>query len=92
MADPISTKHWPQELQNQLTPGAVVVMRAWLAEACQLNGADWSAQGLMDSLATYVVIGMDDKSLGAAPRYFDYTLAHEVLSEASNHLTQEAAQ
>ena len=91
MADPISTKHWPQELQNQLTPGAVVVMRAWLAEACQLNGADWSAQGLMDLLTHYLVDDMDDKGLGAAPRY-RYPINWEVLSEASNHLTQEAAQ
>ena len=45
-------------------------MRAWLVEACRINGTDWSAQGLLGDLATYVLIGTDDKDLGVAPREF----------------------
>lgn len=50
----IDTKHWPQHLQNELTPAAALVMQAWLTEACRANGADWSAYGLMECLAAYV--------------------------------------
>jgi hypothetical protein len=62
------TDWFPQHLQNELTPGAVALMRAWLAEACRINGADWSAESLMEALASYVVTGMDAKDLGATPR------------------------
>jgi hypothetical protein len=70
MATPAPTGHFPEHLQNQFAPAAAFVLRAWLAEACRANGADWSAQGLMDSLAAYVVAGMDGSELGAAPRQF----------------------
>lgn len=65
-----ATDWFPEHLQNRLTPDAAELMRAWLAEACQINGRDWSAAGLMESLAAYVVAGMDDKDLGQAPRDF----------------------
>ena len=67
----VNTTDWfPEHLQNRLTPGAAKLMRAWLAEACRINGRDWSASGLMEGLAAYVVTGMDEKDLGQAPRDF----------------------
>jgi len=63
-----STEYFPEYLQNELTPGVVALMRAWLAEACRINGTDWSAYGLMDSLAAYVIEGMEEKDLGLTPR------------------------
>lgn len=68
MAIHAPTDWLPEHLQNELTPGAVALMRAWLAEACRINGTD-SAQWLLDSLAAYVVAGMEDKYLGTAPRH-----------------------
>jgi hypothetical protein len=68
MAMHAPTDWFPAHLQNELTPGAVALMRAWLAEACRINGADWPAESLMEYLAAYVVTGMDDKDLGIAPR------------------------
>jgi hypothetical protein len=68
MAIHVPTDWFPEHLQNELTPGAVALMRAWLAEACRINGTDFSAQGLLDSLAAYVAAGMEDKYLGTAPR------------------------
>lgn len=68
MTSKISTDWFPDYLQNELTPGTVALLRAWLAEACRINGSHWSASGLAESLAAYVVITLDEDDLGQAPR------------------------
>jgi hypothetical protein len=68
MARAVSTDWFADHLQNELTPGTVVLLRAWLAEACRINGSYFSATSLAESLAAYVVITMDEDDLGQAPR------------------------
>ena len=68
MARTISTDYFDDYLKNELTPGTVALLRAWLAEACRINGDNFSATYLAESLATYVVLSMDKEDLGKAPR------------------------
>ena len=68
MARSISTDWFDDYLKNELTPGTVVLLRAWIAEACRINGDNFSATWLAEALATYVVISMDEADLGKAPR------------------------
>ena len=68
MARSISTDWFDDYLKNELTPGTVVLLRAWIAEACRINGDNFSATWLAEALATYVVISMDEEDLGKAPR------------------------
>ena len=68
MARTISTDWFDDYLKNELTPGTVVLLRAWIAEACRINGDNFSATYLVEALATYVVISMDEEDLGKAPR------------------------
>ena len=60
--------HWfPDHLQNELTAGTAALLRAWIAEACRINGSE-SAEWLAETLAFYVVLSMDEKDLHGAPR------------------------
>lgn len=68
MARTISTDWFDDYLKNELTPGTVVLLRAWLAEACRINGDNFSATWLAEALANYIVISMDEEDLGKAPR------------------------
>jgi len=68
MARTISTDWFADYLKNELTPGTVVLLRAWIAEACRINGDNFSATYLAESLARYVVLSMDEEDLGKAPR------------------------
>lgn len=68
MAGAVSTDWFADHLQNELTPGTVALLRAWLAEACRINGSDWSASGLAESLAAYVVTTLNEDDLGQSPR------------------------
>ena len=68
MTRTVSTDWFADHLQNELTPGTVALLRAWLAEACRINGSNFSAASLAESLATYVVITLDADDLGQTPR------------------------
>ena len=68
MARIVSTEWFPDYLKNELTPGTVALLRAWIAEACRINGDNFSATSLAEGLANYVVISMDKEDLGSAPR------------------------
>lgn len=90
----INTDWFPEHLQNSLTPGVVALMRAWLVDACQINGRDWSAAGLMEGLAAYVVTGMDEKDLGQATRDFPPMPTDEEIKAAFSSIfeTQQASE
>lgn len=68
MAGAVSTDWFADHLQNELTPGTVALLRAWLAEACRINGSNFSAASLAESLAACVVITLGEDDLGQAPR------------------------
>ena len=65
------TSHYEDYLQNELTPGTVALLHAWLAEACRVNRYDlgkYSAEFLITSLVYNVIYSIDEKDLHGAPR------------------------
>ena len=66
------TSHYEDYLQNELTPGTVALLHAWLAEACRVNRYDPSgkpsAEFLITSLVYKVIYSIDEKDLHGAPR------------------------
>jgi len=68
-----STSHYEDYLQNELTPGTVALLHAWLTEACRVNrydpcGKPPSAEFLMTGLAYKVIYSIDEKDLHGTPR------------------------
>ena len=51
----LPTDWFPDHLQNHLTSDVVALLRAWLAEACRINGTDWPEEDLLQSLVAHVV-------------------------------------
>jgi len=72
-----STSLYEDYLQNELLPGTVALLHAWLTEACRVNRYDQnppSAEFLMTSLAYKVIYSIDEKDLHGIPRDSCYTL------------------
>jgi len=88
-----STSHYEDYLQNELTPGTVALLYAWLTEACRVNRYDRnppSAEFLMTSLAYKVIYSIDEKDLHGTPRdsCFPLPTAEDLAAVMANMLAQ----